>query len=61
MEVRHVVPHSSLPVEPFAPLFRPLDEALLQHGARRAIADEKPAFHAASLWPMRSRVNRCCC
>ena len=35
---------SSLPVEPFVPLFGLSDEALLQHGARRAIADEKPGF-----------------
>ena len=35
---------SSLPVEPFAPLFGLSDEELLKHGARRAIADEKPGF-----------------
>jgi hypothetical protein len=35
---------SSLPVEPFAPLFGLSDEALLKHGARRAVADEKPGF-----------------
>jgi len=35
---------SSLPVEPFAPLFGLSDEALLKHGARRAICDEKPGF-----------------
>lgn len=35
---------SSLPIEPFVPLFGLSDEALLKHGARRAIADEKPGF-----------------
>jgi hypothetical protein len=35
---------SSLPVEPFAPLFGLSDDALMKHGARRAIADEKPGF-----------------
>ncbi|HVO04884.1 MAG TPA: DUF1203 domain-containing protein [Candidatus Cybelea sp.] len=35
---------SSLPVEPFAPLFGLSDEELLKHGARRQIADEKPGF-----------------
>jgi hypothetical protein len=35
---------SSLPVEPFAPLFGLSDEALLKHGARRAVADSKPGF-----------------
>jgi hypothetical protein len=35
---------SSLPVEPFTPLFGLSDGELLQHGARRAIADEKPGF-----------------
>ena len=29
---------SSLPIEPFVPLFGLSDEALLKHGARRAIA-----------------------
>src|SRR5215467_598298 len=35
---------SSLPVEPFLPLFGLSDDALLKHGARRAIADEKPGY-----------------
>ena len=35
---------SSLPVEPFQALFGLSDEELLKHGARRAIADEKPGF-----------------
>jgi len=35
---------SSLPVEPFVPLFGISDEELLKHGARRAVADEKPGF-----------------
>jgi len=35
---------SSLPVEPFAPLFGLSDEELLKHGARRAVADEKPGY-----------------
>jgi hypothetical protein len=35
---------SSLPVEPFAPLFGLSDAALLKHGARRTVADEKPGF-----------------
>jgi uncharacterized protein DUF1203 len=35
---------SSLPVEPFVPLFGLSDEELLKHGARRAVADEKPGF-----------------
>ena len=35
---------SSLPVEPFTPLFGLSDEELLKHGARRAFADEKPGF-----------------
>jgi len=35
---------SSLPVEPFTPLFGLSDDALMKHGARRAIADEKPGF-----------------
>jgi len=35
---------SSLPVEPFAPLFGLSDEELLKHGARREIADAKPGF-----------------
>jgi hypothetical protein len=35
---------SSLPVEPFAPLFGLSDDTLMKHGARRAIADEKPGF-----------------
>jgi hypothetical protein len=35
---------SSLPVEPFQPLFGLSDEELLAHGARRAVADEKPGF-----------------
>ena len=35
---------SSLPVEPFQPLFGLSEEELLKHGARRAVADEKPGF-----------------
>jgi len=35
---------SSLPVEPFQPLFGLSDDVLLKYGARRAIADEKPGF-----------------
>jgi hypothetical protein len=35
---------SSLPVEPFQALFGLSEEALLKHGARRAICDEKPGF-----------------
>jgi hypothetical protein len=35
---------SSLPVEPFQALFGLSDEDLLKHGARRAVADEKPGF-----------------
>jgi len=35
---------SSLPVEPFQPLFGLSEEALLQQGARRMVADEKPGF-----------------
>lgn len=35
---------SSLPVEPFQALFGLSAEELLKHGARRAIADEKPGF-----------------
>ena len=35
---------SSLPVEPFAPLFGLSDAELLAKGARRQIADEKPGF-----------------
>jgi hypothetical protein len=35
---------SSLPVEPFQSLFGLSDEELMKHGARRAVADEKPGF-----------------
>ena len=35
---------SSLPVEPFQPLFGLSEDALLQHGARRIVCDEKPGF-----------------
>lgn len=35
---------SSLPVEPFQPLFGLSADALLQQGARRMVADEKPGF-----------------
>ena len=35
---------SSLPVEPFAPLFGLPDDELLKHGARRHVVDEKPGF-----------------
>src|SRR5882672_6698915 len=44
MEVTMSFRISSLPVEPFAPLFGLSDEELLAHGARRAVADEKPGF-----------------
>jgi hypothetical protein len=35
---------SSLPIEPFQALFGLSDDELLQHGARRAVCDEKPGF-----------------
>src|SRR5689334_25415201 len=35
---------SSLPVEPFQPLFGLSDDELMKRGARRAICDEKPGF-----------------
>jgi hypothetical protein len=35
---------SSLPVEPFQAFFGLDDAALLEHGARRCVADEKPGF-----------------
>ena len=35
---------SSLPLEPFQPLFGLSDEELLKHGARREIADAKPGY-----------------
>jgi hypothetical protein len=44
MEVLMSFRISSLPVEPFQHLFGLSEEALLKHGARRAVADEKPGF-----------------
>jgi hypothetical protein len=35
---------SSLPVEPFQALFGLSDDELMKHGARRAVADQKPGF-----------------
>ncbi|HVY99033.1 MAG TPA: DUF1203 domain-containing protein [Dongiaceae bacterium] len=35
---------SSLPVEPFQPLFGLSDDELMKRGARRAVADQKPGF-----------------
>jgi Protein of unknown function (DUF1203) len=35
---------SSLPVEPFQPLFGLSEAELLKHGARRQVADAKPGF-----------------
>lgn len=35
---------SSLPIEPFQPLFGLSEEALRAHGARRCVADSKPGF-----------------
>jgi Protein of unknown function (DUF1203) len=44
MEVIMAFRISSLPVEPFAPLFGLSDAELLAQGARRAVADAKPGF-----------------